>query len=348
MRLPTVIIRDVLKVNSDEDIVRSLRTQNRHLSEGLDWEKPRAVSSPDKSRLRIRGAQRRPVWDQSPLVQCSRCLGYGHGKRFCKEVSEVRALRRGHTGVTCRAGMESPKMRKLYKGRLRDTAHGRSAQQAPWLPKTAHTAEGSSTEGCTDRVSLRFMQSNLQRSKLATTELLVEAARRKIAVAIVQEPYIGNIGELRRYPGCRVVQKTAPRRGPVKAAIMVLNSDVDVEEDQTLNGENVAAAVIKPETAELASCRCISRRHAHRPVPRSRAIRLLKTRDRQNHPGGDVNAWSVWWGSERNDARGVDLCDFLDSEGLHILNEGNTPRVYRGSSPQECGGCDCVQLRSTG
>ncbi|GBP97429.1 hypothetical protein EVAR_61135_1 [Eumeta japonica] len=26
------------KVNSDEDIVRSLRTQNRHPSEGLDWE----------------------------------------------------------------------------------------------------------------------------------------------------------------------------------------------------------------------------------------------------------------------------------------------------------------------
>ncbi|GBP23610.1 hypothetical protein EVAR_80227_1 [Eumeta japonica] len=37
-------------------------------------------------------------------------------------------------------------------------------------------------------------------------------------------------------------------------------------------------------------------------------------------------------GSERNDARGVDLCDFLDSEGLHILNEGNTPtfEVFRG------------------
>ncbi|GBP90775.1 hypothetical protein EVAR_102457_1 [Eumeta japonica] len=81
-------------------------------------------------------------------------------------------------------------------------------------------------------------------------------------------------------------------------------------------------------------------RHAHRPVPRSRAIRLLKTRDRQNHPGGDVNA-ECMVGSERNDARGVDLCDFLDSEGC-ILNEGNTPtfEVYRGSSPQERGGCD--------
>ncbi|GBP61157.1 hypothetical protein EVAR_46809_1 [Eumeta japonica] len=40
---------------------------------------------------------------------------------------------------------------------------------------------------------------------------------------------------------------------------------------------------------------------------------------------GDVNPWSVWWSSERHNARGVDLCNFLNSEGLHILNEGNTP-----------------------
>ncbi|XP_050676833.1 uncharacterized protein LOC126973533 [Leptidea sinapis] len=29
--------------------------------------------------------QRIQVEDQSPLLQCTRCLGYGHGKRFCKE-----------------------------------------------------------------------------------------------------------------------------------------------------------------------------------------------------------------------------------------------------------------------
>ncbi|GBO99371.1 hypothetical protein EVAR_598_1 [Eumeta japonica] len=317
MRLPTVIIRDVLRVNSDEDIVRSLRTQNRHLSEGLDWDKVRArvcyrrrarndlechpvlEVSPELYHRLIKagfvyvGLQRRPVWDQSPLVQCSRCLGYGHGKRYCKEVSERCAHCGGeHTGVTCRARKdgEPPKMRGVLLAAGALAAEDRT-----------HTAEGSSTEGCTDRVSLRFMQSNLQRSKLATTELLVEAARRKIAVAIVQEPYIGNIGELRRYPGCRVVQKTAPRRGPVKAAIMVLSSDVDVEEDQTLNGENVAAAVIK-----AGNCR----------------IGVVSV-----YFEGDMPI-----GPERNDARGVDLCDFLDSEGLHILNEGNTPtfEVYRG------------------
>ncbi|GBP90774.1 hypothetical protein EVAR_102456_1 [Eumeta japonica] len=108
------------KVNSDEDIVRSLRTQNRHLSEGLDWDKVRArvcyrrrarndlechpvlEVSPELYHRLIKAGlytwlQRRPVWDQSPLVQCSRCLGYGHGKRYCKEVSESARTAAGST-----------------------------------------------------------------------------------------------------------------------------------------------------------------------------------------------------------------------------------------------------------
>ncbi|GBP21021.1 hypothetical protein EVAR_11052_1 [Eumeta japonica] len=35
-KLPTVVIRDVLKINTDEDIVESLRTQNKHIADGLD------------------------------------------------------------------------------------------------------------------------------------------------------------------------------------------------------------------------------------------------------------------------------------------------------------------------
>ncbi|GBP97450.1 hypothetical protein EVAR_61157_1 [Eumeta japonica] len=79
-------------------------------------------------------------------------------------------------------------------------------------------ADGLSVGSEADHASLRFIQSNLQRSKLATAELLVGASRRKIAVALVQEPYVGNTGELGR--------------------------DVDVEEDQTLIDENVTAAVV--------------------------------------------------------------------------------------------------------
>lgn len=29
--------------------------------------------------------QRVPVFDLSPLVQCSRCLAFGHGKKWCME-----------------------------------------------------------------------------------------------------------------------------------------------------------------------------------------------------------------------------------------------------------------------
>ncbi|GBP08080.1 hypothetical protein EVAR_39397_1 [Eumeta japonica] len=111
-KLPTVVIRDVPKVNTDEDIVRSLRTQNKHIADGLDWSRERAkvcyrrrarndlechpvleVTTELYKRL-IKaayvyvGLQRRPVWDQSPLAQCSNCLGYGHSRRFCKEASE--------------------------------------------------------------------------------------------------------------------------------------------------------------------------------------------------------------------------------------------------------------------
>ncbi|GBP28237.1 hypothetical protein EVAR_19085_1 [Eumeta japonica] len=113
-----------------------------------------------------------------------------------------------------------------------------------------HSAEESSNEGCTDYVSLWFIQSNLQRSKLTTTELLVEVERRKITVALVQEPYIGNIGELRRCSVVqklyRVVQKTTLRRASVKAVI----SDVDLKEDQTFNNENIVATVV-----EAGNCR---------------------------------------------------------------------------------------------
>ncbi|GBP77211.1 hypothetical protein EVAR_56947_1 [Eumeta japonica] len=42
MRLATVLIRDVLKVNSDEDIMMLLRTQNKHLSKSFDFKRRRS------------------------------------------------------------------------------------------------------------------------------------------------------------------------------------------------------------------------------------------------------------------------------------------------------------------
>ncbi|GBP26545.1 hypothetical protein EVAR_86048_1 [Eumeta japonica] len=66
-----------------------------------------------------------------------------------------------------------------------------------------------------------------------------------------KETYVGNIGELRQNPRCRVVQKANPLRGPVKAAIITLDSGVDVEEDQILINEKVTVTVIKAENCTI-------------------------------------------------------------------------------------------------
>ncbi|GBP97792.1 Retrovirus-related Pol polyprotein from type-1 retrotransposable element R1 [Eumeta japonica] len=170
------------------------------------------------------------------------------------------------------------------KGRVLLAAGASAAQNR------THMADGLSVGSEADHASLRFIQSNLQRSKLATAELLVGASRRKIAVALVQEPYVGNTGELKR--------------------------DVDVEEDQTLIDENVTAAVVTAGNCRIGVVSVYF--ECDKPIgPYLDRVKWVCSKLGTNKIilGGDVNAWSVWWGSERDDARGTELCDFLDVEG---------------------------------
>lgn len=109
---PLVILRDVFLFNTDEDVLKALKIQNKSVLRGLDdtdikmeiayKKKTRnphtnhiimRVSPKVWQRLVDAGTvqvdlQRVRVLDQSPLVQCSLCLGYGHGKRFCKDKVE--------------------------------------------------------------------------------------------------------------------------------------------------------------------------------------------------------------------------------------------------------------------
>lgn len=47
--------------------------------------------------------------------------------------------------------------------------------------------------------------------------------------------------------------------------------------------------------------------------------------------GGDFNAWSRWWGGERDDECGEGLAGMLEELRLTIINEGDesTFQVYR-------------------
>lgn len=107
---PLVILKDVLKYNTDQDVVDSLRNLNKGVLEDLSDQKleiafKKPTRNPHTHHIVMRVSpriwqhlvdagsvqidlQRVRVADQSPLVQCSLCLGYGHGRRFCKETVE--------------------------------------------------------------------------------------------------------------------------------------------------------------------------------------------------------------------------------------------------------------------
>lgn len=109
---PLVMFRDVLHYNSEEDILKALRNQNKQVFEGIGDEDRMEIKYRRKARnpltshvvmkvspilwnrLINTGAvhidlQKVKVVDQSPLIQCSRCLGYGHSRRFCAETHDV-------------------------------------------------------------------------------------------------------------------------------------------------------------------------------------------------------------------------------------------------------------------
>lgn len=110
---PLVRIRDVLSYHTDAELVEHIKAQNKHLLQDVP-----VADSTLKVRYRKKarnphechpvlevspalykrlmetekiyiGLQRRPVEDQSPLVQCTKCLGFGHTKAVCREQEEA-------------------------------------------------------------------------------------------------------------------------------------------------------------------------------------------------------------------------------------------------------------------
>ncbi|KAL4702891.1 hypothetical protein ACJJTC_012474 [Scirpophaga incertulas] len=110
---PLIIIYGLLKIQTDEDIIKAIKRQNRNLLKGMTEEEERMeiryrrrARNPHTNHVIIKVSpfiwkrlteageihvdlQKVRVMDQSPLTQCSRCLGYGHSKRHCTEETET-------------------------------------------------------------------------------------------------------------------------------------------------------------------------------------------------------------------------------------------------------------------
>ncbi|GBP98436.1 hypothetical protein EVAR_9230_1 [Eumeta japonica] len=138
--LPLIIIRDVLKVNSDAQIVESLKRQNGHTTEGLDWGK---VEARVRYRRRARnprvpsGPRCRPRYTSQKPATCmgvAAATGLGPVASCSARAVLVSAIRNGaENKMTSARTVEAiiqvprvqtakllnPKVHKLHESRLR-------------------------------------------------------------------------------------------------------------------------------------------------------------------------------------------------------------------------------------
>lgn len=177
------------------------------------------------------------------------------------------------------------------------------------------------------------LQANLQRNQAATAELVMKAGERKAAFALVQEPYIGNTGEAKRYSGVRLYQCARTGELVNKSAIMVFDDTIDVTPCPTATTENIVAIKLRTGTWEMG----VISIYLECDKPLEPYLQQIKKARKDLGTknlilGGDVNAWSAWWGSKREDDRGANVSGFLDEQELHVLNRGIVPtfEVYRG------------------
>ncbi len=159
------------------------------------------------------------------------------------------------------------------------------------------------------------------------------AQAKGVSVALVQEPYVGRTGVMKQSPGTQVIQCSLNRQKPVKAAIVVFGSNMQVIHDPQLVTENVAAVLLKVGQLSLGVISVYFEGDQEiEPYLLETHNTITKLHTHNILVGGDINAWSQWWGSASENHRGAAYNSFLNERDLQILNTGQTPtfETYRG------------------
>lgn len=159
------------------------------------------------------------------------------------------------------------------------------------------------------------------------------AQKQGVSVALVQEPYVGRTGVMKQCPGTQVIQCSLNRQKPVKAAIVVFGNNLEVIHDPQLVTENVAAVLLKAGQLTFGVLSVYFEGDQEiDPYLSVTQHTIHKLKTPHILLGGDVNAWSQWWGSVSENHRGAAYNSFLNEWDLQILNTGQTPtfETYRG------------------
>lgn len=167
---PLVIIRNLTKSITDEEILQSLDKQNSDILDHIPNEEYRIkvrhrrrarnpaenhvvleVSPQVWTALTTAGKvyvdiQRVPVFDLSPLVQCSRCLAFGHGKKWCSEAVDLCSHCTGpHMSTECPSLLagEEPTCKNCQQAKCIKTNHNSFDLRCPVRKKWDSLARSS-------------------------------------------------------------------------------------------------------------------------------------------------------------------------------------------------------------
>lgn len=167
---PLVVLKDVFMDNDDNEMVKALYAQNADIFMGLSQEEmdltikfKKRTRNPKTSHVVIQvrpkvwqrmteaGAlyldlQRVRVEDQSPLIQCTKCLAFGHGRKLCTEsVDKCSHCGGPHLREKCAdyaAGIE-PQCCNCLHSKLRSTDHNAFSVECPTRKKWDYLARSN-------------------------------------------------------------------------------------------------------------------------------------------------------------------------------------------------------------
>lgn len=164
-----------------------------------------------------------------------------------------------------------------------------------------------------------MFQANLQRNYLATSELMLEANKRQISLALLQEPYVGRSKCMGHYGGVRVFQGADQRDGPVKAAIAVFDQNLDVRQFPKLTTNNIVVVSIRTCTWEIT----VVSYYFEPDQPIEPYLEQLKKIQKELQPkmlliGGDANAKNTWWGGDVVNWRGEEMSGVIGEMDLQV------------------------------
>ncbi|KAJ2940785.1 hypothetical protein O0L34_g14902 [Tuta absoluta] len=131
---------------------------------------------------------------------------------------------------------------------------------------------------------------------------------------------------MKNYTGVRVMQCERKTERVNKAAIVLIDQHINAIPCPTLTSGNIVAAKLKLGTLEMGIVSAYM--ESDKPMePYLEEIRKVIDEIGTNHIilGGDLNAWSTWWGSSDVNHRGEELAGFLEEMNLQILNNGVDP-----------------------